>query len=273
MELVRQIAREGTTLILVTHHIDEIVPEIERVILIGDGVCGRGAEASTLTAAHLSQLFERPISLAEARRLLFRHPVGLGNARVGGRHDRHDWSRHHGFGNVRESAAGRPSGDWLRRESRGAAAATAGREAWWPRAPARSAGGPISSSALCRHPKPCSRRLGRSPPRSGATKVIETSTLPIAVKDEARRALAALGRTLLDCPLSGTGAQARVKDLVVYVSGEPRSLPPRGPGARGLLAGPLLRRSVRRGIEDEVRGQPARRRFIMSPRPRRSCWP
>ena len=50
--------------------------------------------------------------------------------------------------------------------------------------------------------------------------VIETSTLPIAVKDQARRLLRARGITLLDCPLSGTGAQARAKDLVVYASGE-----------------------------------------------------
>ncbi|MBI2188997.1 MAG: NAD(P)-dependent oxidoreductase [Acidobacteria bacterium] len=49
--------------------------------------------------------------------------------------------------------------------------------------------------------------------------VIETSTLPIAVKDAARRRLGAARITLLDCPLSGTGAQARVKDLVVYASG------------------------------------------------------
>ncbi|MGZ5065680.1 MAG: NAD(P)-dependent oxidoreductase [Usitatibacter sp.] len=49
--------------------------------------------------------------------------------------------------------------------------------------------------------------------------VIETSTLPIAVKDEARKFLAAQGVTLLDCPLSGTGAQAKVKDLAVYASG------------------------------------------------------
>jgi 3-hydroxyisobutyrate dehydrogenase-like beta-hydroxyacid dehydrogenase len=51
--------------------------------------------------------------------------------------------------------------------------------------------------------------------------VIETSTLPIAVKEEARLALAKRGITLLDCPLSGTGAQAKVKDLVVYASGVP----------------------------------------------------
>jgi 3-hydroxyisobutyrate dehydrogenase-like beta-hydroxyacid dehydrogenase len=49
--------------------------------------------------------------------------------------------------------------------------------------------------------------------------VVETSTLPIAVKEEARALLVRSGITLLDCPLSGTGAQARVKDLVVYASG------------------------------------------------------
>lgn len=49
--------------------------------------------------------------------------------------------------------------------------------------------------------------------------VVETSTLPIAVKEEARRRLAAAGTILLDCPLSGTGAQARTRDLVMYASG------------------------------------------------------
>jgi len=49
--------------------------------------------------------------------------------------------------------------------------------------------------------------------------VIETSTLPLAAKEKARRILAARGVTLLDCPLSGTGAQARTGDLAVYGSG------------------------------------------------------
>jgi 3-hydroxyisobutyrate dehydrogenase-like beta-hydroxyacid dehydrogenase len=48
---------------------------------------------------------------------------------------------------------------------------------------------------------------------------VETSTLPIDVKDEARRLLARAGITALDAPLSGTGSQAKVKDIVVYVSG------------------------------------------------------
>jgi putative dehydrogenase len=53
--------------------------------------------------------------------------------------------------------------------------------------------------------------------------VIETSTLPIPVKEEARKRLTARGTILLDCTLSGTGAQARVKDLVVYASGDRKS--------------------------------------------------
>jgi len=52
------------------------------------------------------------------------------------------------------------------------------------------------------------------------TIIIETSTLPIPVKETARDVLAKRGVILLDCPLSGTGAQARVKDLIVYASGD-----------------------------------------------------
>jgi len=54
--------------------------------------------------------------------------------------------------------------------------------------------------------------------RRGAV-VLETSTLPIDDKMRACRALAAAGITLLDCPLSGTGAQAKTRDLSVYASG------------------------------------------------------
>ncbi len=50
--------------------------------------------------------------------------------------------------------------------------------------------------------------------------VAELSTLPIAAKEAARAKLAAAGIVLLDCPLSGTGAQAATRDLAVYASGE-----------------------------------------------------
>ena len=49
--------------------------------------------------------------------------------------------------------------------------------------------------------------------------IIETSTLPIEVKQAARKRLAPRRITLLDCPLSGTSAQARTEDLVVLASG------------------------------------------------------
>ncbi len=55
------------------------------------------------------------------------------------------------------------------------------------------------------------------------TVIVETSTLPIEEKERARDTLARKGLTLLDCPLSGTGAQARAKDLVVYASGEKKA--------------------------------------------------
>jgi putative dehydrogenase len=55
--------------------------------------------------------------------------------------------------------------------------------------------------------------------RSGVI-VMEASTLPIATKESARRQLAAAGSAMLDCPVSGTAAQARVGDLTVFVSGD-----------------------------------------------------
>jgi len=54
----------------------------------------------------------------------------------------------------------------------------------------------------------------------GKSVVVETSTLPIEDKEKARDTLKKKGITLLDCPLSGTGAQAKTKDLVVFASGE-----------------------------------------------------
>jgi L-threonate 2-dehydrogenase len=49
--------------------------------------------------------------------------------------------------------------------------------------------------------------------------VCELSTLPIADKQRAHDRLAGAGIALLDCPLSGTGAQAVTRDLAVYASG------------------------------------------------------
>jgi len=49
--------------------------------------------------------------------------------------------------------------------------------------------------------------------------VIEASTFALADKEAAEATLRAAGHVLLDCPVSGTGAQAKIKDIVVYASG------------------------------------------------------
>jgi 3-hydroxyisobutyrate dehydrogenase-like beta-hydroxyacid dehydrogenase len=55
--------------------------------------------------------------------------------------------------------------------------------------------------------------------RAGSV-LLECSTLPLDCKEAARRALERVSIIMLDCPLSGTGAQAMTKDLVVYASGD-----------------------------------------------------
>jgi L-threonate 2-dehydrogenase len=50
--------------------------------------------------------------------------------------------------------------------------------------------------------------------------VVEASTFTLADKERAEAALRKAGHVMLDCPVSGTGAQAAVKDIVVYASGD-----------------------------------------------------
>jgi putative dehydrogenase len=50
--------------------------------------------------------------------------------------------------------------------------------------------------------------------------IVETSTFSLEDKQQAERALRAAGHIMLDCPISGTGAQAQTKDIVIYASGE-----------------------------------------------------
>jgi L-threonate 2-dehydrogenase len=54
--------------------------------------------------------------------------------------------------------------------------------------------------------------------------VLEMSTLSLADKEAFAAPLTAKGHIALDCPLSGTGAQAEAKDLVVYASGNSREI-------------------------------------------------
>lgn len=67
-EIIRKIAQAGTTIILVTHHLADIVPEIGRVMLLNDGkIVGDGRKEQMLTSASLSSLFGVPIEVTERR--------------------------------------------------------------------------------------------------------------------------------------------------------------------------------------------------------------
>src|SRR5690606_40901583 len=62
LERLRALARGGVTLVLVTHHVEEIVPEIGRVVLMQGGrVLGDGTPADMLTGERLSQTFGGPV--------------------------------------------------------------------------------------------------------------------------------------------------------------------------------------------------------------------
>ncbi len=70
-------------------------------------------------------------------------------------------------------------------------------------------------------PGRCSTPRSSSPaPRRKTRTVIEASTLSLDDKMAFKDILEKAGHTALDCPMSGTGAQAAVKDLVVYASGD-----------------------------------------------------
>jgi iron complex transport system ATP-binding protein len=76
METVRILARRGTTIILITHHIEEIVPEIGRVVLLRDGrVIADGPAVENLTAARLSDVFAHPVALERAGGYHYARPV------------------------------------------------------------------------------------------------------------------------------------------------------------------------------------------------------
>jgi iron complex transport system ATP-binding protein len=63
-ETLRRLAQEGTGLVLVTHHLSDILPEIERVILMRDGrILADGPRMELLTEARLSELFHTPVRI------------------------------------------------------------------------------------------------------------------------------------------------------------------------------------------------------------------
>ena len=63
-ETMRRLAQEGTGIVLVTHHLGDILPEIQRVILMSGGrIVGDGPRQAMLTEARLSELFHAPVRI------------------------------------------------------------------------------------------------------------------------------------------------------------------------------------------------------------------
>jgi iron complex transport system ATP-binding protein len=63
---LRKIARSGTGIILVTHNLHDIIPEISRVVLMKDGrFCGDGPKQAMLTDANIGDLFCVPLHVRE----------------------------------------------------------------------------------------------------------------------------------------------------------------------------------------------------------------
>jgi iron complex transport system ATP-binding protein len=65
-ETMRELAQAGLGILLVTHHVSEIIPEIERVVLLREGrILADGSKATILTEENLSKLFNAKARLGQ----------------------------------------------------------------------------------------------------------------------------------------------------------------------------------------------------------------
>lgn len=76
METIRHLARDETTVILITHHVEEIIPEVGRVVMLQRGrVLADGSKAEILTAARVSELFSDALRVDEVHGYYFVRPA------------------------------------------------------------------------------------------------------------------------------------------------------------------------------------------------------
>ena len=65
LERIRELARAGRNIVIVTHHLNEIPPEVDRVVLLKEGrIVADGRKEDVLTAARLSAIYATPIRVA-----------------------------------------------------------------------------------------------------------------------------------------------------------------------------------------------------------------
>jgi iron complex transport system ATP-binding protein len=65
-EMLRKLAAQGTAILLITHHIADILPEMERIVMMREGrIVADGSKRELLTASRLGELFGGEIHVAE----------------------------------------------------------------------------------------------------------------------------------------------------------------------------------------------------------------
>lgn len=65
-DLLRKLAQEGTGILLITHHIADILPEIDRILMMKDGrIVADGPKQDLLTADRLRELFKTEVQISE----------------------------------------------------------------------------------------------------------------------------------------------------------------------------------------------------------------
>jgi iron complex transport system ATP-binding protein len=65
-EALRRVARQGTGIVMVTHHLADILPEIDRVIMMRDGrIAADGPKEELIDAGRLSALFGTNVHVTE----------------------------------------------------------------------------------------------------------------------------------------------------------------------------------------------------------------
>ena len=65
-QILRKLAKSGIGIVMVTHHLSDLIPEMDRVVLMDRGrIVADGAKQDVLVASRLSELFRQPLELSE----------------------------------------------------------------------------------------------------------------------------------------------------------------------------------------------------------------
>ena len=72
---IRRMARDGRNIVIVTHHLNEIPPEVDRVILLQQGrIVADGPKSTILSSEQLSAVYETPIRVTEVDGFFLAYP-------------------------------------------------------------------------------------------------------------------------------------------------------------------------------------------------------